>query len=189
MNTLAIMASHRPDKNTRQALDYFLEELACDAPEIIDINQIDVTPCTGCDYCLDHQGECVLSDDMDALYTKIAKADLIVLASPVYFSAFPSKIKAVIDRGQLFYNLKDKHSIVPKQIVLIATGGAPAYNDQFSGLYATLRVYLANVRGRATGSVEIPSTDTIPFAENTSAREALLKLAQETRHRLATMRR
>ena len=42
---------------------------------------------------------------MQDLYAKIAKADAIVLAAPIYFYGLPSQAKATIDRCQLFFNM------------------------------------------------------------------------------------
>ena len=57
-----------------------------------------VAPCSGCYYCRDHGGECVHRDDMAEILQKMIDADVIVLASPVYFYSIDAQLKAVIDR-------------------------------------------------------------------------------------------
>ncbi len=57
-----------------------------------------IRPCSACYYCHEHGGECVHKDDMAALLQKMIDADVIVLASPVYFYAIDAQLKAVIDR-------------------------------------------------------------------------------------------
>lgn len=57
-----------------------------------------VQPCSACYYCRDHQGACVHKDDMAEILQKIIDADVLVLASPVYFYSIDAQLKAVIDR-------------------------------------------------------------------------------------------
>lgn len=54
--------------------------------------------CRACYYCRDHGGECAVKDDMKELLQKIIDADVIVLASPVYFYSIDAQLKTVIDR-------------------------------------------------------------------------------------------
>lgn len=54
--------------------------------------------CTGCYYCGNHDGVCAIKDDMKEIIDKLMVADVIVLASPVYFYSIDAQMKAVIDR-------------------------------------------------------------------------------------------
>lgn len=53
--------------------------------------------CRACYGCRD-RGACVLGDDMAPVLEKMQQADVIVLASPVYFYSIDAQMKAVIDR-------------------------------------------------------------------------------------------
>lgn len=57
-----------------------------------------IAPCRACYYCRDHGGECAIKDDMAEVLQKMIDADVIVLASPVYFYSIDAQLKAVIDR-------------------------------------------------------------------------------------------
>ena len=57
-----------------------------------------IAPCSGCYYCRDHGGECARRDDMAEVLQKMIDADVLVLASPVYFYSIDAQLKAVIDR-------------------------------------------------------------------------------------------
>lgn len=46
----------------------------------------------------DHEGQCAFKDDMAELLQKMIDADILVLASPVYFYSIDAQLKAVIDR-------------------------------------------------------------------------------------------
>lgn len=54
--------------------------------------------CRACYYCRDHEGECAIKDDMAGILQKMIDADVLVLASPVYFYSIDAQLKAVIDR-------------------------------------------------------------------------------------------
>lgn len=66
--------------------------------EKINVSDKKVGYCLSCYYCADHGGECVLKDDMAEILQKMIAADVIVLASPVYFYSIDAQLKTVIDR-------------------------------------------------------------------------------------------
>ena len=53
--------------------------------------------CNAC-YACRESGVCVLNDGMQEVLEKMAWADVIVMASPVYFYSIDAQMKAVIDR-------------------------------------------------------------------------------------------
>lgn len=58
-----------------------------------------IAPCSACYYCRDNGGKCVHKDDMAEILDKMLEADVIVMASPVYFYSIDAQLKAVIDRA------------------------------------------------------------------------------------------
>lgn len=66
--------------------------------EKIRVASNNIHPCSACYYCRDHGGACVYKDDMAAILQKMIDADVLVLASPVYFYSIDAQLKAVIDR-------------------------------------------------------------------------------------------
>jgi len=73
-----------------------------------------IKPCTGCDACRrKDQKDCILRDDMTPLYSKLRKADAIVMATPVYWFTVSAQTKLFMDRwyamgGEAGYPLKGK---------------------------------------------------------------------------------
>jgi len=65
--------------------------------ESIYLHGLDIRACDACDLCTE-SGECVIEDDMTPLYPKLAAADAIVLATPVYWFTFSAQLKLCIDR-------------------------------------------------------------------------------------------
>lgn len=58
----------------------------------------EIHPCIACYHCRDNGGKCVFQDDMTEVMQKMIDADVLVLASPVYFYSIDAQLKAVIDR-------------------------------------------------------------------------------------------
>lgn len=173
MKIVTIMGSHRRQGYSRQILDHCLAALG-DGHELtaIDVNTIKIKHCLACDYCLEHQGKCILQDDMTDIYARLMAAELILVAAPVYFSAFPAKFKMLLDRCQMIYNLQDSSGIPPKDIAYFGIGGARPYAHQFLGCFYTLEWWLKDLNAQLIGSVTASETDRIsPLEDEKSRRE------------------
>lgn len=89
--------------------------------------EMDLLPCTDCGNC--QHGLCCLNhiDYYEEIIEAIQRADLIVLASPVYCGGFPAPVKAMMDRAQQFYVNKfaGRARTFPqrKKGILLMTGG------------------------------------------------------------------
>ncbi|PKM52984.1 MAG: flavodoxin family protein, partial [Firmicutes bacterium HGW-Firmicutes-5] len=103
----------------------------------------------------------------------------LIVASPVYFSAFPSKIKALIDRTQMIYNLKDKTAIKKKKILIIGVGGAPYYPRQFQAVDNTLEWYKKTLSCDEIGFVQFSHTDELPALDNKKSLAELEAIADK----------
>ncbi len=100
-----------------------------------------VAPCLGCYYCTSHGGECVQKDDMKELLQQMIDADVLVLASPVYFYSICAQLKAVIDRTVArWLEVKDK------EFYYIATC-ADEENESLARTFECFRGYADCVEG------------------------------------------
>ncbi|MGA2504116.1 MAG: flavodoxin family protein [Anaerolineales bacterium] len=88
--------------------------------ESIYLHGLDIRPCDACELCAD--GECVIEDDMQPLYPKLAAADAILLASPIYWFTISAQLKLCIDRWYGFQGHKWKE-VSHKQFGIILTYG------------------------------------------------------------------
>ena len=110
-----------------------------------------IAPCLGCYYCTAHDGECVRRDDMAGLLQQMIDADVIVLASPVYFYSIDAQLKAVIDRTVArWLEVKDKEFYY---IVTMADEGASSADTTL----ACFRGYAECVEGAVEKGVIIGS--------------------------------
>ena len=101
---LILKASPREKGNTA-ALAARLAEGARQAGaqvESIYLHGLDIRPCDACDLCKEPGSGCVIEDDMQPIYPKLAEADAIVLASPIYWFTVTAQLKLFMDRCYAF---------------------------------------------------------------------------------------
>lgn len=104
-SVLILEGSSRLKGNSAILSDEFArgaQEAGCQV-EKIQIQRKHVAGCLGCNACYRNNGECVQKDDMQEIREKMIAADVIVLASPIYFYSMTAQMKAVIDRTYAFY--------------------------------------------------------------------------------------
>jgi len=65
--------------------------------EKINVAKKSIGFCRGC-YACEKSGVCAIKDDMADILQKMIDADVLVLASPVYFYSIDAQLKALIDR-------------------------------------------------------------------------------------------
>ena len=97
---LILSGSPRKGGNSDVLCDEFARgaKEAGHAVEKIRVAAKNIHPCIACYHCTGHDGQCVFQDDMADLLQKMIDADVLVLASPVYFYSIDAQLKAVIDR-------------------------------------------------------------------------------------------
>ena len=97
---LILSGSPRKNGNSDILCDEFMKgaKESGNVVEKIRVATKKIAPCLGCYYCSSHGGKCVQKDDMAEVLQKMIDADVLVLASPVYFYSIDAQLKAVIDR-------------------------------------------------------------------------------------------
>lgn len=110
-NVLILSGSPRRGGNSDLLCDEFMrgaQEFG-HSVEKIRVAEKKVGYCRGCYYCKNSGGVCAIKDDMAEILQKMIDADVIVLASPVYFYSIDAQLKAVIDRTVArWLEVKDK---------------------------------------------------------------------------------
>ena len=112
MNKKVLIISSTPRKggNSDKLCDAFAEgaKEAGNEVEKVRIADLKIGYCTGC-YACQKTGKCAIKDDARSVIDKMMAADVIVLASPVYFYSICAQLKALIDRTVVVYpNLTNK---------------------------------------------------------------------------------
>lgn len=114
---LVLSASPRKGGNSDLLCDQFIkgsQESGLQAEKIF-LKDKKINYCTGCGTCINREKACSLKDDMAEILEKMVEADVIVMATPVYFYTMNGQMKTLIDRTCSRYteiNGKDFYFIV-----------------------------------------------------------------------------
>ncbi len=102
---LVISASPRKGGNSDLLCDEFVRGATEAGHEVekIRLAEKNVGFCSGC-YACQKLKRCFKDDDANALIEKMLSADVIVLATPVYFYSMDAQLKALIDRSVSRYD-------------------------------------------------------------------------------------
>jgi len=120
---LVITASPRKKSNSAKIAEELVKILKVKNSETVNINSLKIRPCTACGSCAS-SFKCIYTDDAPRLISKIKKAKVIIIASPVYFCGVPAPLKAFIDRNQPEWERHNrKASVVKKTGIIILTAG------------------------------------------------------------------
>jgi NAD(P)H-dependent FMN reductase len=119
----------------------------------------------GCNACFKSESNsCVQKDDMPLIYEKMAVADMLVIASPVYFYGLSAQLKAVIDR---FHNpIRDTYHIKKTALLLV---GAASLPELFDGILAQYRLCLNFFKLEDAGRVLVRGVKDKGDIQNTEA--------------------
>ena len=98
-----------------------------------------IQPCRGCSSCQDTlEPDCVIKDSMKGLYDKVREAQLIVLATPLYWWNVSSTLKLFIDRLYALMMGEDNRNLAGKKLIVILTYGG---SDPNSGVDIVTKMF------------------------------------------------
>lgn len=161
MKVLMINGSPRAKGNTSRALEEMhrvFDEEGVDA-EIVRVGSEAVRGCNACGRCKE-TGRCVFDDVVNQLAPKLAQANGLVVASPVYFASANATLIAVLDR--LFYSTPfvDKTMKVGASVVCARRGGCSATFDELNKYFTINNMPIASsqywnsIHGNQPGQAE-----------------------------------
>ncbi len=156
---LGILGSPHPQGNTAILLGAFLKGAKDAGAEtiLLDATRMDISGCNACNDCRD-TGVCVIDDEMKTVFDVIGRADVVVLASPVYFSGMSSQLKAVIDRCQcLWHRAMAGNGLQAKRGYLMAVGAMESAN--FRNILSEVRSFCIAVGIVYRGEVTVPGVE------------------------------
>ena len=99
MNILLLQGSPRANGNTAWMAEEFRKaaEAAGHKVTLVNVAHKKIAGCLACEYCHGKgNGACVQKDDMQELYPLLAEAEVLVIASPVYYFTLSAQIQALV---------------------------------------------------------------------------------------------
>ena len=101
MKIIVLNGSPRPSGNTKAMISAFTEgaERAGHEVTVFDVCRMNIKGCLACEYCHTKAfRQCVQKDDMQKIYPILDEAEMIVLASPIYYHGFSGQLQCTINR-------------------------------------------------------------------------------------------
>lgn len=160
MNVLMINGSPRGSGNTAIALREMKNVFAQEGIEVTELNvgAKAIRGCIACSKCAE-LGKCVFDDAVNEAAPLLAKADGVVVASPVYYASANGNLISFLDR--LFYSCRcDLTMKVGASVVCARRGGCSATFDELnkyftiSGMPLASSQYWNSIHGRLPGEAE-----------------------------------
>jgi multimeric flavodoxin WrbA len=98
---VVLNGSPRPKGNTSTLIKSFTEgaEESDNSVKVFNLDSMNISGCKGC-FCGNDNPDspCVQKDDMDKIYPHVKDADIIVLASPLYYWNMSGQLRTAFDR-------------------------------------------------------------------------------------------
>jgi multimeric flavodoxin WrbA len=182
------MGSPRTRGNTDLLLDEVLKGTQSEGAETekIIVDKLKISPCKEYNACL-RDGNCVIRDDMDDIYPKLLDADVVVVASPMFFYGVTSQLKALIDRCQALwarrYVLKQEPPDSERKGAFIAVGATKG-EKLFDGSILTLKYFFQAIGVEYVDELLVRGVDRKgDIKEHPTALTDAFKLGQRLSHR------
>jgi multimeric flavodoxin WrbA len=166
MRVMTVLGSPRREGNTAQVLGWIEDRLRADGHQIDAANVLDyrVGGCRECMACKRAAVElCSIDDDANSLYRRMAAAELVLLAAPIFCWGFPAQLKGLVDRMYCMMDFGGPRAGVPRlsgrrMALLLTGGGDEADNAELVERgFERLVEYLG---ARAAGQLFIPGCST-----------------------------
>ena len=126
MNIIVLNGSPRPNGNTAAMVEAFVEGATGKGHNVtvVPVCQKKIAGCLACEYChTKGEGKCVQQDDMQEVYPVLDAAEMIVIASPIYYHSFTGQLQCAINR---IYAL-DKPKHLKKAALILSSGDDDVY--------------------------------------------------------------
>ena len=130
MQILVLNGSPRPNGNTAQMIAAFHEgaESAGHKVNVVNVCRKKIAGCLACEYChTNGNGACIQKDDMQEVYLLLEKADMLVIASPIYYHGITGQMKCAIDRFYAAAYPQKPQNL--KKVAMILSSGDPQMYD------------------------------------------------------------
>ena len=159
MLVFGLQGSPRKKGNTNFLLTTFMQAAENNGARTrtIDVCRKNIIPCKEYTVC-EKKGFCPIDDDVkDEIYPTLRQADIVVIASPIFFYNMTAQLKAVIDRCQTFwarkYKLKLKDPGANMRRGFLLSVGATRGKNLFEGLQLTAQYFFDAIGAEYSGNL------------------------------------
>ena len=110
MKILVLNGSPHPQGSTKDMVNAFKKgaESAGHIVDVVDVCKKKIGGCLACEYCHSKgHGECIQKDDMQEVYNLLKEAEMLVIASPIYYHGISRSAK-MCNRQILFCGISER---------------------------------------------------------------------------------
>ena len=173
---LCLSCSPRRGGNTDFCVEFLAEQLREEPgmqADVVRLDDYDIRHCLGCRRCMEIN-DCVIRDDgFHELWARIAAADVIVQASPVFWLGPPGRHKNLIDRSHAFFTCG--RVLESKAGYTISVAGDSGFEPHEACIESWLAWYGVEVKDR----VRIIAREAGDAAASASVRRTLKRFAEQ----------
>ncbi len=159
MEILGLQGSPRKNGNSDYLLSAFMDQARSYGARttILEVARMKIKPCLELTVC-EKKGTCPIQDEMAGrVYGLLRRAEIVVVASPVFFYNVPAQLKALVDRSQTLwarkYRLRLRDPKAGRRKGFLLSVGATAGARLFEGMELTMRYFFDAIDATFAGSL------------------------------------
>lgn len=177
-NILILTGSARYNGNSEIMADTFADVIKKSGHKVAKYRTAvkNIKGCFACDQCWTKGRACTVDDDFKELQPLLEEADVLVLASPLYWFSFSSHLKATIDKLYA-YSSKNKPLKVKETALLMC--GEDDETKSFNGVIQTYKDIVDYMKWYDKGMVIATGLSAKGAIKNTPFLKDVEKLAQK----------
>lgn len=155
MKHILILSASPRRKGNSQLLCEAFREGALEAGHqvtLVRLSEKKIGFCRACDACMKNGGTCVQKDDMQEILDVFRKAEVLVLATPVYFYGISAQMKTFIDRTYPIWQHLGKKEVyyiisagLDRKIIERSLGDLDGFVEHLEQYQIRGRLYAENV--------------------------------------------
>lgn len=159
MKVIGFNASPRKKGNTVTLVKSVLKGAESRGAEVrlVNLHQLKMKGCLGCEKCKEDLGKCVQKDDLSPILQDLKDYDAIVLGTPTYWWHVNPQLKMLMDRFYCFISGEENpetgeinfQNVFPggKKFVVVTSRGEPENPQLFPELYTYMCEWLKIMAG------------------------------------------
>ena len=191
MNVVTLYGSPRINGNTATLANVFNKTAESSGADVhaFMLNKMNFRGCQHCDMCKTKTDTCVLKDDLTEVLDAVQKTDVLVLATPIYFSDISAQLKTFVDRCYSYLEPFDDKAMPDtsrlsgnKKLVLItAQNRTGEVFSEVCDKYRMIFKFLGFEESHLIRGCDIRDADAL----KTKNRQDLIDLAEQTAFKVA----
>jgi multimeric flavodoxin WrbA len=188
MKIAYLLGSPRENGNSAAIANRFCttaEGLGAEVRKFV-LNKLQYRGCQGCMACKGKTDRCVLEDDLTEVLDSIREADVVVLATPIYFWDETSQMKTFLDRTYSYLvpdfmtNPKRSRLDPGKKLVFIQVQGQPD-QSMFTDVFPKYDYFF---KGHGFSETHLIRACGVRMPTEAASQEEVMKLAETTAQKL-----